>query len=62
MIRETYYLQSPYPVFLKVSNSEFEGYICIAVAFRYKDRLGKPSISVFSPFFSKQPYELWKLA
>jgi hypothetical protein len=61
-IRETYYLQSPYPVFVRVSNGEFEGFICIAVAFRYADPAGKASISVFSPFFSRQPYKVWKLA
>jgi hypothetical protein len=46
-IRETYYLQSPYPVFLKVAKAAegekaaTEGYICIAVAYRYKSPSGE---------------------
>ena len=58
-IKDTYYLQSPYPVFLKTDRTK--GWICIAIAFRYNSN----QISVFSPFFESQikaGYQLWKLA
>lgn len=57
-IQETYYLQAPYPIFLRPNKLEVEGWICIGVAYRY----GHEHIKVFSPFFQSQPYKVWKLA
>ena len=57
-IRDTYFFQSPYPVFLRTSQHDQEGWICVGVAFRYRGN----EIKVFSPFFKEQPYKVWKLA
>jgi hypothetical protein len=34
VINDTHYLQSPYPIFLKVSNT----FLCIAIGYRYNIR------------------------
>jgi hypothetical protein len=54
------YLQTPYPVFIKILNSftKKEEFVCIAVAFRYR---GFPhsEIRVYSPCFNRIPYNIW---
>jgi hypothetical protein len=54
-IKDTYYLQCPYPIYVKVNGK----FICAAIGFRYEKG---SKVRIFSPFFESQNENVWRLA
>lgn len=64
-IKDTFYLQTPYPILMNNGKDGKGRFVCVAIGFRYKIKEGGKlvqKVQFYSPFFSRQPEKIWRLA